>query len=306
MKRNIQKRDSIKISKYIIAIIAIITMIILIYIIKNNRERNKLIQLSAQGTRQMMGYVLKTQKDELIVIDGGTLEDTENLIEQINKNGGKVSAWFLTHAHDDHIGAFTKIINETDIQIDKIYKSFNDYSWYEENEPARIEFTKYLLDTLQNEKIKNHVEEVELNQIIKIDNITIEILGIKNPEIVENPGNEQSLVLKFNTGKTTLLILGDTGIKSSKKLLEIQKDKLKSDIVQMAHHGQNGATEELYKEISPTICLWPTPEWLWNNDSGTGYNSGPWKTLETKKWMENLGVVKNYVAKDGDLIIYIK
>ena len=115
--------------------------------------------------------------------------------------------------------------------------------------------------------------------LITIDNIEIEILGIKNPEITENSGNEQSMVIKFDTGKTTLLILGDTGIQSSEKLLNTQKDKLKSDIVQMAHHGQAGATKELYEEVKPTTCLWPTPEWLWNNDSGNGENTRPLENL---------------------------
>lgn len=74
----------------------------------------------------------------------------------------------------------------------------------------------------------------------------------------------------------------------------------------MAHHGQAGATEELYKEINPIICLWPTPKWLWNNDNGGGENSGTWKTMETRSWMENIGVKQNHVAKDGDIAISIK
>ena len=114
------------------------------------------------------------------------------------------------------------------------------------------------------------------------------------------------MVIKFDTGNTTFLVLGDTGINSSKKLLETQKDKLKSDIVQMAHHGQQGATEELYKEINPRVCMWPTPTWLWNNDAGEGYNTGPWKTVETREWMEKLNVKENYVAKDGDIVLKVK
>ena len=74
----------------------------------------------------------------------------------------------------------------------------------------------------------------------------------------------------------------------------------------MSHHGQAGATKELYKEISPKICLWPTPEWLWNNDSGQGENSGQWKTFETRSWIEELGVKENYIAKDKDIKIEIK
>lgn len=297
-----KKEKIVSILAIVLCIIAVIVSIVRI----SNEHTIELTQLSDHSTRQMMGYILKTKNNKIIVIDGGTIDDTENLVEQINKHGGKVDAWFLTHLHDDHLGAFYNIANDKQIQIEKIYCSFNEYSWYEENEPSRAEFSKQILEILKQDNIKDKVEEVSLNQDINIDDVKIEILGIKNPEITENAGNEQSMVVKFDTGKTTFLVLGDTGIKSSEKLLKTQKEKLKSDIVQMAHHGQNGATKELYEQINPTICMWPTPEWLWNNDSGEGKGSGPWKTLETRQWIEELKVKKNYVEKDGDITIKLK
>ena len=297
-----KKEKIVSILAIVLCIIAVIVSIVRI----SNEHTVELTQLSDHSTRQMMGYILKTKNNKIIVIDGGTTDDTENLIKQINKHGSKVDAWFLTHLHDDHLGAFSNIANDEQIQIEKIYCSFNEYSWYEENEPSRAEFSKQILEILKQDNIKDKVEEVSLNQDINIDDVKIEILGIKNPEITENAGNEQSMVVKFDTGKTTFLVLGDTGIKSSEKLLKTQKEKLKSDIVQMAHHGQNGATKELYEQINPTICMWPTPEWLWNNDSGEGKDSGPWKTLETRQWMEKLKVKKNYVEKDGDITIKLK
>lgn len=297
-----KKEKIVSILAIVLCIIAVIVSIVRI----SNEHTVELTQLSDHSTRQMMGYILKTKNNKIIVIDGGTTDDTENLIKQINKHGGKVDAWFLTHLHDDHLGTFSNIANDKQIQIEKIYCSFNEYSWYEENEPSRAEFSKQILEILKQDNIKDKVEEVSLNQDINIDDVKIEILGIKNPEITENAGNEQSMVVKFDTGKTTFLVLGDTGIKSSEKLLKTQKEKLKSDIVQMAHHGQNGATKELYEQINPTICMWPTPEWLWNNDSGEGKGSGPWKTLETRLWMEELKVKKNYVEKDGDITIKLK
>lgn len=297
-----KKEKIVSMLAIVLCIIAIVISIVRI----SNENTIELTQLSDHSTRQMMGYILKTKNNKIIVVDGGTIDDTENLIKQIKKYGGKVDAWFLTHLHDDHLGAFSNIANDEQIQIEKIYCSFNDYSWYEENEPARAEFSKQILEILKQDNIKDKVEEVSLNQDINIDDIKIEILGIKNPEITENAGNEQSMVVKFDTGKTTFLVLGDTGIKSSEKLLKTKKEKLKSDIVQMAHHGQNGATKELYEQINPTICMWPTPEWLWNNDSGKGKGSGPWKTLETRQWMEELKVKKNYVEKDGDITIKLK
>lgn len=290
-----------------IGILVIIAVLMFFTLIKiENINKIELIQLSPQTKGQMMGYIMKTKNDKMIVIDGGLGEDAKNLLKYIQNHDNKVDYWFLTHNHNDHAGAFVEIMKSDDVQVDNIYVSLNEKEWYQVNEPTRAEFTEALIDTLNEEKLKDKVISPELNEKINIDDINVEILGIKNPEFTENPGNEQSMVIKFDTGKTKLLILGDTGEKSSEKLLLNQKDKLKSDIVQMAHHGQAGATEELYKAVNPTICLWPTPEWLWNNDNGNGYGSGNWKTLEVRKWIDNIGVRENYVEKDGDIILKIK
>ncbi len=296
-------------AKEIMKIVLLIIVILLICLFINiliNKKQIELIQLSNNNKEQMMGYIIKTKNNKMIIIDGGLLEDSDNLMNYIRKNNNKVDYWFLTHNHNDHVAAFTEIAKNDDVQIDNIYVSLNEKEWYEENEKSRAEFSSYLIDILNEEKIKTKVKEPTLNEKIQIDGIKVEILGIRNPEITENSGNEQSMVIKFDTGKTKLLILGDTGIKSSEKLLKNQKNKLKSDIVQMSHHGQAGATKELYEAVKPTICLWPTQEWAWNNDNGNGENSGPWKTLETRNWMEELGVKQNYIEKDGDIKIKIK
>lgn len=296
-------------AKEIMKIVLLIIVILLICLFINiliNKKQIELIQLSNNNKEQMMGYIIKTKNNKMIIIDGGLLEDSDNLMNYIRKNNNKVDYWFLTHNHNDHVAAFTEIAKNDDVQIDNIYVSLNEKEWYEENEKSRAEFSSYLIDILNEEKIKTKVKEPTLNEKIQIDGIKVEVLGIRNPEITENSGNEQSMVIKFDTGKTKLLILGDTGIKSSEKLLKNQKNKLKSDIVQMSHHGQAGATKELYEAVKPTICLWPTQEWAWNNDNGNGENSGPWKTLETRNWMEELGVKQNYIEKDGDIKIKIK
>ena len=285
-------------------IISVIIIAFLIITIINNTQTVQLTQLKMNSGRQMMGYILKTN-NKVIVIDGGTKDDAENLKFHINKYGGKVDYWFMTHLHDDHLGAFTEIVKDENVEICNIYASLNDKEWYRVNESSRYDFAEEFLNILSDEKIKNKVHSPDLNEKLTIDNIKVEILGIRNPEITENPGNEQSMVIRFDTHKSSMIILGDTGVKSSEKLLNNQKEKLDCDVVQMAHHGQNGATKELYQAISPKICLWPTPEWLWNNDPGTGYNTGIWKTIETRSWMEELNVKNNYIEKDGDITIEI-
>lgn len=293
-----------KIFWVLLAILIILTVMCLVIEINKDKEYATLIQLSPTTNKRMMGYLMITSLGKVIVIDGGNFEDGKKLENYINKYGGNVDAWYITHYHSDHTGAFNYIVNNTNISIEKVYHSLNSRDKVEKNELSRIKDYDDYYSTLLHSKLKNKIIELNIGQKLSIDNVKIEILGIKNEEISNNFGNNQSVVAKFYIGETSILFLGDTGIESEEKLKNTVKEKLKSDYVQMSHHGQSGVSEEMYKLIDPACCLWPTTEWIYNNDSGKGVGSGKLKTLETRKWIKNIAA-KSYIAKDGDFIITI-
>lgn len=294
--------------KKVIIITIILSILITIIAVSflNEKDQVQITQLSPQSFTQMMGYIIKTNKNKIIAIDGGNVEDTHNWIKHIEKLGKRVDYWFITHPHKDHAGVFKEIMNEnTKIEVGTIYYTANDLEWYKKNDPTRAGEAEMFYNIIQKNEIKEKAKEVDLNQKIKIDNIDCEILGVKNPEITKNPTNNSSMIIKMNINNKSILFLGDAGIECGQKLLQDQRNKLKSDIVQMSHHGQSGVTQEVYKAIQPKICLWPTTQWLWDNDLGHGYNTATYKTIETRQWIEDLGIEQNIVAKDGDKTIEI-
>jgi hypothetical protein len=102
------------------------------------------------------------------------------------------------------------------------------------------------------------------------------------------------------------LFLGDLGVEGGQKLLKRYPTELKSDIVQMAHHGQGGVSKNVYQAIAPRICLWPTPKWLWNNQpEHKPIHSGPWDTLSVRKWIESLRAT-SIVSYMGDVEFELK
>ena len=290
MKKNIKK--------ILILLSTIVLIIGMLYVIRINNYIY-ITQFGATTSRQMMAYGIKTKNNKIVLIDGGTKEDASQLEQYIMNNGGRVHAWFITHLHSDHAGAFEIISQNPEIKIEKIYMSINSKQWHLENDSSRVEDIEDFFEVMESKELQQKVIEPQVNDRIKIDNLTAEILGIKNPEITTNATNNSSMVIKIKVNHKKILFLGDTGIESSEKLIKEQGNKLKSDIVQMAHHGQNGATEKLYQIVEPEICMWPTPEWLWNNNLNGTEDSGPWKTKETRKWMEDLQVKQHYIEKDG-------
>lgn len=115
--------------------------------------------------------------------------------------------------------------------------------------------------------------------------------------------NCSSVAYKIKTRGDDVLILGDMNYKRQQELIDEFGDILPTPIVQMAHHGQQGVNEEFYKLVGPEVCLWCTPRWLWENDpAGKGYDSGPYKTIETRGWIEKIGA-KNVTAFDTTVML---
>lgn len=116
--------------------------------------------------------------------------------------------------------------------------------------------------------------------------------------------NDTSIVILAHFPKRDVLFLGDLAVQGGKYLLEhFDASKLRCDIVQMAHHGQGGVDKAFYERVQPKICLYNAPDWLWENDNGGGKGSGPWVTLETRKWMEDLNVETSCPCSYGDYLL---
>ena len=317
-----------KIFKYLIIIIMIIIIIMCFIIIKNKLdtvptsqditsemedifsiEEGMLVTLLGgsnienRGNTNSMGYFIVTKGDELIFIDGGRDIDSELVKSYIDKLGsGNVDHWFITHPHTDHVGALLKLLNEeNNLEIENIYYSFLEDEWYEENDTRGYESSHAMIEKINSSKIKNRVECTE-GQVIEIDNIKVDIVRTPNPEITNSDnGNEASMTFKVTALDVdkSIIFLGDSYVYASKELLEGNKEILKSDSVQMSHHGQNGVTKEVYEVISPEVCFFNCPKYLYDNDNGTGFNTGKWQTVEVRRWMDELETV-NYKAFKGD------
>ena len=86
-----------KILKVIVIILCIILVIGIFSYVKRRSNYIYLTQFSPTTGRQMMGYGIKTINGKIVIIDGGTQDDAEQLEKYIIDNGGEVYAWFITH-----------------------------------------------------------------------------------------------------------------------------------------------------------------------------------------------------------------
>ena len=261
---------------------------------------------SATGA-QNLSIVIKSPNGKLIVVDGGWEADADKLSSLILQQGGKVDAWLITHPHEDHVGALCAVLNDTSrkIKIDKIYCSLATPDWYRQVSPTGAGIADQLLSAFTKLPVGTVTNNIGRGREIVVDDVNIRVLNNRGV-YTYNGVNNSSLIYKIRVSGQSILILGDLAYDGGKDLIKTcTAAELKSDIVQMAHHGQQGVDQDAYALIAPTTCLWPTPAWLWNNDNGGGVGSGPWGTLTTRAWMDALGVKDNRSLKDGDVHMYL-
>ena len=267
----------------------------------------ELWMLASTTGAQNLSIVIKSPHGKLIVIDGGWEADADKLSSLILQQGGKVDAWLITHPHEDHVGALCAILNDTarKIKIDKIYCSLATPDWYRQVSPTGAGIADQLLSAFTKLPVGTVTNNIARGTEINFDDVNIRVLNNRGV-YTYNGVNNSSLVYKIRVSGQSILILGDLAYDGGKDLIRTcTAAELKSDIVQMAHHGQQGVDQDAYALIAPTTCLWPTPAWLWNNDNGGGVGSGPWGTLTTRAWMDALGVKDNRSLKDGDVHMYL-
>ena len=269
----------------------------------------KLYQPSNRTDSQMMSYIIDTG-DGIVVIDGGTnyaQGDADYLYQTLSKFGKKVKLWFFSHLHSDHYGALMILLeqNRFDIDVEKFCFNFMPDEMLEMRN-GEIETSTKFLELF--EKRNFNVCQTEVGDVFECGCVKFEILFAPDHERRYFDINSTSIIIKAHFPKRDVLFLGDFNFRTESDYIErCNVEALKTDIVQMAHHGQGGASREFYELIAPKVCLWPAPKWLYDNnnffsDDPETAGKGPFRSLETRAWMEEFGVKENYTHGEGDYI----
>ncbi len=274
---------------------------------------------SATGT-QMNSFLITTASGKIIAIDGGFRADAPYFLNYLKSVVGSLSspakempktgsghcpphidAWFLTHPHDDHVDAFFEIMEHhaDEVTVGAVYLNFPSESFVAKEDASAAGTMRDFYRALP--RFADRVRICSGGDSLDVGEAHFDILYSHDFEVNRNVANNASLVFRMELGGKSVMFTGDCGVEAGQKILRLWKDSglLKCDVCQMAHHGQNGCDRDFYEAVSPEECLWCTPQWLWDNDAGKGYDTHVWKTIVVRGWMDEIGVKRNYVIKDG-------
>ena len=267
--------------------------------------KNAIHMLKSVTNIQMNSFIITTESGKVIAIDGGQRANAAYFLEYLRGLTGAdvphIDAWILTHPHDDHVDTFYEIIEHhaDEVTFDKVYFNFPSELFLAKEDQSAVgtmrEFYRDLPLFADKVCICSGGDRFDIGEAQFI------VLYSHDFEIACNVANNASLVFRMELGGKSVMFTGDCGVEAGEKIVRLWKDSglLKCDICQMAHHGQNGCDRPFYEEVSPDTCLWCTPDWLWNNDAGKGYNTHFWQTIVVRGWMDEIGAKTHYVMKDG-------
>ena len=254
-----------------------------------------------------MSYIFHLKDDRFFIIDGGYFTPGEEdrlysfLCERSQAEKPVIAGWFFSHAHQDHVGAFLLFAKKylQNVVLENLYYNFQpidlslaDDDWQRKrNDVATV---KEFYRTMENECKEIPVTILRRGDRFEMGELKISVLYSQEQLYPEKASfNDYSTVIMIEVEEQKILFLGDAHVKASAILLEHPLE-LVCDIVQVAHHGFNGATQEIYKATKAKTALWPTPDFEMEANKDRAVNDAI---------LNQLGFEEHYIGGEGTVEI---
>ena len=195
-----------------------------------------------------------TEKNKKILIDGGGSESYDvgkntTLPYLLDRRINKLDFVIISHFDSDHVQGLLTVLKNIKVENIIFSKQFEMAENYGK-----------FLDIVKEKKI--NLILAKKGDVIKIDkNAYIEVLfPLENVKeyISQNAINNNSLVFKYKDRNISILYTGDIEKIAEEKLVNLYRgtNKLKADILKVAHHGSKTSTIESFLElVSPKIAV---------------------------------------------------
>ncbi len=183
----------------------------------------------------------------------------------------------------------------------------------------------YLLQGLEGH---DNVTWLSAGDELDVIGLHMKVLYTGTPEILSestNVLNDGSMVFKLVGQKKSMLFLGDIGDNNADNhalypdtgagsvigrriadtILATYPEDVKSDYVQMAHHGNSLMPDYFYEAVAPRKAFFDAPDWLMENKNKETGQESYYTTPHYKALMEKLGAeIISYSSKRRSVRFY--
>lgn len=219
-----------------------------------------------------MSYVIKLADGSFILIDGGFERDSDadrlfNVMREQapNKNKITIAGWFITHAHGDHAGTILRFAEKYSGNV-SVENFIMNFPMPAEAQNQGFSGEKQLIDKVFGAVYKfkgANIIKTHTGQVFHMRNAKVEMLYTLDDyrPLEFTDFNMTSIVFSVDIEGQHMMFLNDAHTATCNRLVKMYGENLKSDFVQLAHHGSfNAATPQIYGLIRPSVVLWPAGE----------------------------------------------
>ncbi len=260
----------------------------------------------------MGGMIFKSKSGKIAVIDGGRIPDTDRFIRILQKISGRevphIDCWLFSHLHSDHYGVYYTLCSDEKyrgkVTVGMFYCDLLTEEFYTKLSKEKVKNADIIRSAMisPDSPTGAKVVTVRKGDIIAVDEIEFEVIHVPDMSMAEFMNmNDSSVVYKMTyDGKQTMMLLGDAEWVCSNDLTQNCADKLKSDIVQVGHHGCGNVSAECYELIDADAYIWPIGEKFWYSDCGEGLNTHNTGVIRSRAYMmrKNPNMKNVYVVMD--------
>ena len=243
-----------------------------------------------------LGMIFHLPNGKFIIYDGGYTAN-DGLYKKLQDLAGGneiiIAAWIISHPHTDHEDAFDAFLKNhaKDIEIETVMYNFANMSdTYGTSETIKGYVNEYLDG-------KTTIIKPHTGQIYKFGSSTVEILHTVEdflPNTIKDL-NHVTMVVRVTVSGTSTILLGDAYDDVAPFLTNTFGSHLKSDMVQLAHHGTYPGTETLYSKINAPVLFWPSSA----DNVKNRYNSSGHESLR-----KAISIAKDvYLASEGTVTL---
>ena len=245
-------------NKLIIKTITIVLSIAIISVATLRLLEEKKLKVYFVDVGQGDCTYLKTPSEKNILIDGGGNRDKEKydvgkkvlLPYLLDRRVKKLDYIIVSHFDADHAQGLEAVIQNIKVKNIIVCKQASNSALYQE-----------IMKLCKKKKV--NIITVKRGQTIKVDKyVHFEILHPGDIMLDDGKGglNANAIVAKMyctiKNKTTTIMFTGDIEEKAEEELVKIYGDKLKADILKVAHHGsKTSSTAGFLKCVSPKIAL---------------------------------------------------
>ncbi len=232
--------------KYRLFILVVLLLVVNIFLFQldwQNSHRGLTLVMLDVG--QGDGIFIESPTGTQVMFDGGpprsVLGPLARIISPFDKS---IDALIITNPDVDHIGGFLDILKNYQVGLVLESGALTDSKIYQ---------------SLKEEIKKQNILNILAKKGMRLnmgDGVVIDIL-FPDRNVSAWATNDGSVVARLSYGNTTIMLTGDSTLKTEKIILsENSKTQLKSTILKVGHHGsRTSSSPSFIKAVSPQYAL---------------------------------------------------